>query len=65
MKRAKSQRKTMDDFLRAYSLHGRDVAVVGPNTSVGNDPSLLYFANRMAAGLGTLTVIDVRPHARQ
>ena len=56
---------TLDDYLRKIPLRGKDVAVVGPNHYVGDDPSLLHFANRMANQRGTLTVLDREPHYEQ
>lgn len=53
---------TLDEYLRKIPLGGKDVAVVGPNHYVNDDPSLLYFANRMANQRGTLTVLDAEPH---
>ena len=53
---------TLDDFLRKIPLRDKNVAVIGPNYYVGDDPSLLYFANRMANQAETLTVLDAKPH---
>ena len=54
---------TLDDYLRKISLKDKDVAVVGPNYSVSDDPSLLYFANRMLRHKNSsITVLDAKPH---
>ncbi len=53
--------ESLDDYLRRIPVGGRDVAVVGPNLYVSDDPSVAYFANRMARQPGTLTILDDKP----
>jgi hypothetical protein len=62
---AREKPGTIDDFLQGFSFEDKSVAVIGPNYSVSDDPSLLYFANRMAKGTGSLFVIDKAPHLQE
>ncbi len=52
---------TINDYLEKISLDSKDVAVVGPNMYVREDPSPLYFANKMLNINGTLSILDDKP----
>jgi len=52
---------TLDEYLQTCNLKNKDIAVVGPNMRVDEDPSPLYFANKIVNIPGTITILDDVP----